>query len=760
MKINDIKNPVSILQGAGQATIKYLSNLNIFSIGDLLQFYPRDFEDRTKRIYLNQFNLSKVHTIAKVIGHEFFGYGKMKTLKIIIQDKTAKASLIAFNQPFLQQSLPIGSIISVTGVFKIKYNELQSTSFETSIISKNNELTLEQAENYPLPDSGIYPIYPLTHGLTRKTLVKLLNQAINQYAIGIDNEIPDHLIKKHNLLSKKEAIKKIHQPQSYTDIENAKKTLIYEELFLFQKTMLTRAILHKGDLPKEDFLTEEKSIDVNNDNFIESIKSEFSPTQVKLLESLPFSLTKDQLIVINQMNIEIDRGYKERIQLEKKYINESKNFIQNKNQSQLSSELKNESEKLFTPFTMQRLVQGDVGSGKTLVALFAAIRIVNNGGQVAFMAPTEILSRQHAENISKYVEKFGIRTAFLTGNLKAAGRKTLLKALKNHDIDILIGTHALFSSDVIYDDLQLVIIDEQHRFGVLQRQAIIQKGKKLYNSIYDSPHLLMMSATPIPQTLALTAFGDLDISTIKTLPQGRKSVKTYLVASGHETNAYNAVRQELDKGHQAYFVYPAIDSFDEYSNDSDESNLQIKPNNFEDIKSAEKAFKELSSNYFSKYKCALIHSKIDEDQQERILDDFKYGKIDMLFATTVVEVGVDVPNATCMVIEQADRFGLSQLHQLRGRVGRGNAQSYCFLIYRKNISESGIQRMKILRENIDGFVIAEEDLKLRGPGEITGTIQSGELSLGIADLSRDHKLLLEARKDAITELRNVTCKLS
>lgn len=403
---------------------------------------------------------------------------------------------------------------------------------------------------------------------------------------------------------------------------------------------------------------------------------------------------------------------------------------------------------------MQRLVQGDVGSGKTLVALFAALRVIDWGGQVAFMAPTEILARQHAENINRYVEKFGVRTAFLTGNVKTAGRKTLLKELKTGGIDILIGTHALFSNDVIYKDLQLAVIDEQHRFGVLQRQAIIEKGRQLLNSIYASPHLLMMSATPIPQTLALTAFGDLDISTIKTLPQGRKKIITYLVSSGHEQNAYNAVRQELDKGHQAYLVYPAIESQETSSDTNAELNAGLfSSSESESIKSAEKAFNELSSTYFSKYKCALIHSKIPEEQQTRILDDFRYGKIQMLFATTVVEVGVDVPNATCIVIEQADRFGLSQLHQLRGRIGRGIAQSYCFLIYRKNITENGIQRMKILRESTDGFFIAEEDLKLRGPGEITGTIQSGDLKLGIADLSRDHNLLLEARKDALSILR-------
>lgn len=736
MKIADIKNPVSSLQGAGPATIKHLTNLNIFTIGDLLQFYPRDYEDRTKRIPLNQFAVSKkIHTIAKVCAHEFFGYGKMKTLKIIIQDETGKASLIAFNRNFLEQTLPVNSIICVTGTFEVKYNELQSSSFETILIKKDGEL--EEFKNIAMPDTGILPVYRLTQGITRKTIVKLMEQAIRQYAIGLDNELPEQIIKSRKLLSKKEAVKKIHQPQTMNDVIEAKNTLIYEELFLFQTAMLKRAFLHKGTFPESDFSDLKENAQQKQ---TQNEKTDYSPRQSQLLDSLSFSLTKDQLDVINQMNREIDRGYKER--------NSILHKLENNNSAGTTAEQD------LKPFTMQRLVQGDVGSGKTLVALFAALRVIDWGGQVAFMAPTEILARQHAENINRYVEKFGVRTAFLTGNVKTAGRKTLLKELKTGGIDILIGTHALFSNDVIYKDLQLAIIDEQHRFGVLQRQAIIEKGRQLLNSLYASPHLLMMSATPIPQTLALTVFGDLDISTIKTLPQGRKKIITYLVSSGHEQNAYNAVRQELDKGHQAYLVYPAIESQETSSDTNAELNAGLfSSSESESIKSAEKAFNELSSTYFSKYKCALIHSKIPEEQQTRILDDFRYGKIQMLFATTVVEVGVDVPNATCIVIEQADRFGLSQLHQLRGRIGRGIAQSYCFLIYRKNITENGIQRMKILRESTDGFFIAEEDLKLRGPGEITGTIQSGDLKLGIADLSRDHNLLLEARKDALSILR-------
>ena len=398
---------------------------------------------------------------------------------------------------------------------------------------------------------------------------------------------------------------------------------------------------------------------------------------------------------------------------------------------------------------MARLLQGDVGSGKTLVSLFDCLRIISWKGQCALMAPTEILAKQHAETASRLLDFLGIRVAFLSGNVKSAGRTQLLKALKNGDIDIVIGTHALFSSQVVYKDLQLVVIDEQHRFGVLQRQAIIEKGRQSQQGLTFEPHLLMMSATPIPQTLALTLFGDLDVSTIRTLPQGRKPITTYLVKEGNEINAYEAVRKELEKGHQAYFVYPAIDS--EYGLMEDNSGDSGRT-----LKSAEKTFELLSKRVFGQYKCALIHGKVDEDQQSMILRDFRDNKIQILVATTVIEVGVDVPNATCMVIEQADHFGMAQLHQLRGRVGRGSDQSYCFMVYSKNITETGIERMKALRQSTDGFYIAEQDLKTRGPGEITGTLQAGELVFKIADLGRDSTLLMQARQDAFETFKSIS----
>lgn len=720
MKLDDIKSPVAALPGVGPAAEKLFARLNIFTVSDLLKFYPKDYEDRRQRVCLADFEKAKIHTVAQVQSHEFFGYGKMKTLKLIISDGSASASLICFNRTFLQHSLPVGSIVSVTGQFTIKYGQIQSTAFDVTKLSDMG--AIEEYADQPLPDSGILPVYPLTEGLTQKNIRKAVQAAIAQYGRGIDDELPPQYIQQNNLISKQEALKLVHLSQTPSEIQDARKALIYEELFNFQKTIAERAFAHKGAVPEANLEEAQKngteqwnnSATDYTEEELQNFLDQLSPLQKELFSRLPFQLTPDQMKVITQMNKDIDRGYKERCDVQNGKID-------------------------FTaaPFTMQRLLQGDVGSGKTLVAFFACLRIINWKGQCAFMAPTEILARQHAESAARLLQPLGVNVAFLTGNVKASGRANLLKALKNGSINIVIGTHALFSKQVIYNDLQLAVIDEQHRFGVVQRQMILEKGRQTQilqteKPVTFEPHLLMMSATPIPQTLALTVFGDLDVSVIKSMPKGRKPVTTYLVKEGNEHNAYEAVRKELIQGRQAYFVYPAIDS----------------DNVNQEIKSAEENFQNLSQNVFPQFNCALVHSKVPEEDQIRILKDFHDGKIQVLAATTVIEVGVDVPNATCIVIEQADRFGLAQLHQLRGRVGRGDQQSFCFLIYGQKITQTGIERMKVLRQNTDGFVIANQDLKLRGPGEITGTLQAGNLTLGIADVSRDHDLLVRARYDA------------
>lgn len=733
MKLSNLNTSVSSVSGVGPALSKQLARLNIFTVGDLISYYPKKYEDRTKIIPIKDFASGKVHTIVQITGHDWFGYGNMKTLKLSVTDGTAKAQLVCFNRSFMENAYPAGAIASVTGRFEVKYGTLQCTAFDITKLSENG--SLDQFQGQLPPDSRVIPVYPMTEGLTQKKISSAICNALTQYAKGIEDEIPESLIEKRNLLHKTEAIWKIHIPENLSDSEMARKTLAYEELFFFQKKILERSKRRNNNLQSQM-----KQNDSHNgesaskeDNFpLSIVNSQFSPTQSKLLKVLPFSLTEDQLKVIAEMNEEIDRGFKERNE-----ILISENPVCSK-----------------PPFTMARLLQGDVGSGKTLVALFLALRIKDYKGQTALMAPTEILAKQHAETAAKLLSPFGVRVAFLSGHIKSKGRTQVLKALKNGDIDLLVGTHALFSADVAYHDLQLSIIDEQHRFGVMQREAIISKGRKTEKSAVDGvqekftfePHLLMMSATPIPQTLAMTIYGDLDVSVIRTKPAGRKDITTYLVKEGNEKNAYDFVRKELASGRQAYFVYPAIGE----AEDPDDYILTGDgKENAKGLKSASQAFENLSKHIFPDYSCALLHSKISEEDQERILKDFHDGKIRILAATTVIEVGVDVPNATCIVIEGADHFGLSQLHQLRGRVGRNDLQSYCFLVYSEKISETGIERMKALRSSTDGFFLAEQDLKIRGPGEINGTLQAGALEFSVADVVRDKEMLMTAREDAM-----------
>ena len=717
MKLKDIKTPISSIHGIGPQQEKFLAKLNIFTVSDLLSFYPKSYDDRTEKISISDFEKhKKVHAICAVQAHQWFGYGKMKTLKLIINDGTGSASLICFNRNFYEKSLPVGSIICVTGTFEVKFGQIQSTSFEITKLS--DSAPLSDFKNTPLPDSAVLPVYKLTEGLTQKNIRKAVSNAIFQYAKLLENELPEEIIIKRHLLQKKDAIKAIHNPISLKNAEDARYSLIFEELFNFQSVILERTFKHKGFIPQLsiDYSSDSSENNRIKNNFdLNEFENNLSPLQKKLIERLPFKLTEDQMFAIFQMNNEIDRGYKERSKIL------SDNIV------------------LKQPFTMSRLLQGDVGSGKTLVSFFVALRVINWKGQCALMAPTEILAKQHAENAANLLSPLGIKIAYLTGNVKQKGRNMLLSELKNGNIDFIIGTHALFSKQIIYNDLQLAIIDEQHRFGVVQRESIIAKGRTVSDkNINLEPHLLMMSATPIPQSLALTVFGDLDISVIKSMPEGRLPVKTHLIKEENEWKAFEAVRSELKRGHQAYFVYPAIDSEDFNT----------------ELKSAEIEFQKLKNEIFSEFKCGLIHSKLPQEEQEETLKKFSNNQIQVLLATTVIEVGLDVPSATCIVIEQADRFGLAQLHQLRGRVGRGKLQSYCFLIYSDKITKTGIERMKILYETTDGFIIANNDLKLRGPGEITGTVQAGLLSLGLSDIVRDKEILLKAREDAIIFMQN------
>ncbi|MDK2860544.1 MAG: ATP-dependent helicase RecG, partial [Sphaerochaeta sp.] len=466
---------------------------------------------------------------------------------------------------------------------------------------------------------------------------------------------------KYQLLSTDEAIRSYHFPPTIELLNQARKTLAFTELFYLQ--LIVRR--HKG--LQQRLASQGPSI----------------PTKLELhfMEQLPFSLTKDQMTSLKEIREDLD------------------------------GEL-----------PMNRLLQGDVGSGKTLVAWISALHVLSHGAQVAFMAPTELLARQHAESAASLLGDLGIRLAFLTGSVKNKERRLLLKAIAEGQVDIIIGTHALFSAEVSFKNLAYVIIDEQHRFGVEQRLALTQKG--------TVPDVLLMTATPIPRTLSLTVFGNLNVSTLRTMPPGRKPVITHLVNEQSRRRMYQAVGVEFKRGHQAYFVYPRID-------DSGQSDLRDVISMYDFLK---QEYPDVPSE--------LIHSKLDEEEKVTILKNYQAGKIGYLVSTSVVEVGIDIPNATCMIIEHAERFGLSALHQLRGRVGRSELQSYCFLVFSNELTDEAKQRLKVMKESNDGFYIAEQDLLIRGPGELTGTKQSGYLKLAYASLTDDLPLIEIAREEA------------
>ena len=711
MLIGEIQTPVSNLYGAGKTTVEQLNRLGISTVGDLLRFWPRLWEDRSRYNTLSEWNkFHKLNVPVTVIAHQWFGYGRMKTLKLIVSDSEGvRGELICFNRPFLEKAFPEGTQALVYGAFAVKYGAIQSSSFD-----------IEKSDT---AERRILPVYPLTQGLTQTKLRKLIEQALSSYARGIDSELPADVLNKYGYPDKKTVLFAMHRPASMQEAENARTALIFEEFFLYEAAVGMRALERRGVLPRTtktaavaepageaavlsaaaaeaggsaapkaqtdgDICRDgnadgQSAPEVGSQSATDTLRYEYSLLQKELLARLPFTLTADQQAVTAEINADLDGTV-----------------------------------------PAARLIQGDVGSGKTLVAFLACLKVIEGGGQAALMAPTELLARQHADNAAKLLEPLGVRLAFLTGNLKAAGRSQLLQQLASGNIDLIIGTHALFSAQTLYKNLRMVVIDEQHRFGVLQRSAIIQKG---IDSGKKAPHFLMMSATPIPRTLALSMFGDLDISVIKTMPPGRKPVITYVAPESKAEKVYYFIGQDILAGKQAYFVYPIIEDSDTLS-----------------LKSAEDMFAELSRD-FPHHRLALLHSKVPEDEARAIMQEFRSGAIHILVATSVIEVGVDVPNATCMVIEHADRFGLSALHQLRGRIGRGSDQSYCFLLYGKNITETGMARLKVMASTTDGFVIAEEDLKLRGPGDIGGVEQSGYCGFELADPIRDFALLEKAR---------------
>ncbi|MDR3147210.1 MAG: ATP-dependent DNA helicase RecG, partial [Treponema sp.] len=576
MFLRELEEPVGRVRGAGPNTVKLLAKAGICTVADLLCHFPRDWENRGSVVPLAQFARNpQVNTTVTILGHSWIGFGRTRTLKVLVEDESATAELLCWNRSFLGKQLRPGLRCHLWGHFQYKYGKIQSGSFEISPLGE---------------EQGILPVYPLSAGLNQITLRRLVSRALEAYLPRIDEELPQALIEQEGLLPRPLAIKGIHFPSSMEELGRAKRTLIYGELF-YLEMMVGRRALERRNTRRDPARSRAPG----------GLPDSLSPLQRRLVERLPFKLTPGQVGAIAEINRDMAGS-----------------------------------------IPMARLLQGDVGSGKTLVSFLAALAAVEAGGQAAILAPTELLARQHAENAARLLEPLGLRLSFLTGNIRASGRKELLKGLAEGRIDMVLGTHALFSDDVAYANLRLVVVDEQHRFGVAQRSRIMAKG--------DHPDLLMMSATPIPRTLALTVFGDLDVSVIRDLPPGRKAIRTHLARQSNEGKVYDFVRNELERGRQAYFVYPLIAAAEE--------------GRAAELKDAQSMAARLAEEVFPRYPVALIHSRIDEEEKQDIMERFRRAEIRVLAATSVVEVGVDVPNATCMVVEHAERFGLSALHQL------------------------------------------------------------------------------------------------
>ncbi|MCI6672992.1 MAG: ATP-dependent DNA helicase RecG [Sphaerochaetaceae bacterium] len=655
----NLPEPMTKLKGVGPAAAQSYRDLGIVTQSDLLQMRPRAFEDRSRIHPIDATQDGQfVNTKVLVTGHSYFGghSWRDRILKIQVQDcegSGAKLQLLCFGRNFLERSIEVGGLYYLYGQVSRYKGQVQCSKFE---------LHPAPVEGMPPQFGKVLPIYPLRGSLSQRIIRRDEATVLSSVAL-FREEIPDYLREQYHLLPTDKAIRQLHQPASMEAEEDARRTLAFGE-FLYMQLFTRR---HEGSTRPE-------------------IRRESAPypLELRLIASLPFSLTPDQMSSLKEIRGDLDSSR-----------------------------------------PMNRLLQGDVGSGKTLVAWVSALHVVSQGKQVAFMAPTELLARQHADGAARLLAPFGVRLAYLTGAVKGKERTLLLGQIAEGNVDIVIGTHALFGKEVVFKNLGYVIIDEQHRFGVEQRYALTSKA--------EVPDLLLMTATPIPRTLALTVFGDLNVSTLKTMPPGRKPVKTLTVSEASRERMYRAIATEFERGHQAYFVYPRID-------DTGESDLRDVTSMYEYLK---KEYPGIPS--------ALMHSKLEEEEKMRILEEFKAGRITYLVSTSVVEVGIDIPNATCMVIEHAERFGLAALHQLRGRVGRSVLQSYCFLVFGNDLTDLGKQRLRAMKESNDGFYLAEQDLLIRGPGDIVGLKQSGFLNLQFASLTDDLDLLQQASQ-AVTRI--------
>jgi len=646
-----LSDDITELKGVGEELAKKLAVLGIYKIDDLIEDFPRRYEDYSNITDIKQLRPGPVTLKAKIssVTGRYVRRG-MHITEAIASDETASVRLVWFNQPYRAGAVKQGQEYFVAGEYALKRSRFSLTNPSVELVS-----------DFPVNTARIIPVYRETKGLKSNQIRRLIREALN-----IVKELPEHLpawlLKQQKLMDYKDAVSEVHFPSGAKALESARKRLAFEEVF--QLTLA--ALLNRQENMKEKGLAIPFNVD---------LAKEF-------VSHLPFKLTDAQRKVVWRIYQDMD-------------------------QSQ----------------PMNRLVEGDVGSGKTVVAAMAALMAMEQGFQVAFMAPTEILARQHAETLSSLFNSvgYGEQIGLLLGSLTSKAKNTVHDKITDGTIRLIIGTHALISEKVDMHKLGLIIIDEQHRFGVEQR-------KKLQAKAGHMPHVLHMTATPIPRSLALTLYGELDISLLDEMPPGRRRILTETVSTVAREKVFKAVDEQLSRGRQMFVVCPIIS----------ESDTSVGL-------SAESVFEEFSKKRFKNRRVALLHGRMKATEKERVMADFLAKKYDILVSTTVIEVGVDVPNATVMMIMGAERFGLAQIHQLRGRVGRGAHQSYCYLLLSDN--KAPLQRLKALESTTDGFKLAELDLQLRGPGAIYGTIQHGALDLRIANLS-DIKLISAARSAA------------
>jgi ATP-dependent DNA helicase RecG len=665
-----LATPLQFVKGVGPRRAADLERVGLVTVEDLLLRFPLRYENRAAIVPIATL---RPGTVATAVG-EVLSSGIRSTrrpgfrlFELIVRDASGPVRAVFPNQTFLRDVFRPEQQVVLHGHVEFRgTGGLQFTNPEYEILRGEGE-----EDDATVHTGRIVPIYEKVGSMTPRMQRTLVHRLLGLLPAQVPDPVPEAIRRRRGLPSRAEAIRDAHFPRADADLADlngfrttAQQRLIFEEFFLFQAGLILRKRRHATDRKARPVVIDDK-------------------VRASARRALPFPLTNGQKEALRDIVTDMQR-----------------------------------------PEPMNRLLQGDVGAGKTIVALLAAVVAMENGLQVAFMAPTEILADQHYLTIRRLLDRSTFRIASITGGLPAARRRAVRAELESGAVDLVVGTHALAEEAVGFRALGLVIIDEQHRFGVIQRALLRQKGVH--------PDVLVMTATPIPRTLALTAYGDLDVSVIRELPPGRQPIRTAAKPEGRREEVYRLVRRELENGRQAYVIYPLVEESEKV-----------------DLRAATEMADHLQAEVFPEYRVALLHGRLKQDEKDRVMAAFARGDVHVLVSTTVIEVGVDVPNATVMVVEHAERFGLSQLHQLRGRVGRGAHASTCVLLYQPPLGPTGRARLDALVETTDGFVIAERDLALRGPGDFFGTRQSGLPTLRVGDLLRDHALMEEARREAV-----------